>query len=224
MAYRFGLVLPGFGLWLAKGPLEGFLMTVKQCAEEFRISVALIREMLRLGLLRGEKTAKGWQVDVGSRDVLSRTLGMLREQASPADIELPAGCWDWLYEPVLPQQVIVSQPWRAVTPENAGAWLGRNPPAAPEKPTEAPPPERPKPRPLKSARPFHEPRPTIADGPPCPVCAKPTVQRIIDADVAGWYNYCENCGDWVMESSSKAVPAPGPPGYRAHAADFELPS
>ena len=196
-------------------------MNVKQCAEKFGVSSTLIRELLKMGLLRGLKTRHGWEIDASAVEVLGQTLASLREHASPPDLELPAGCWDWLYEAELPQAAAQTrQPVSASSPVEPppSEPRERQHSQEPEPVHWQPPPAR---RPVFTrAKPLTYPLHQMPDGPPCPVCHQLTCLRILDADASGWYNYCETCEDWVLDSKPLAPQYSG----TVHAADYELQS
>lgn len=97
-------------------------MTLKDCAQELGVTVVLLREMLRCGLVDGEKHAgTGWQIAPRSVEALRQALAGLRNQTQPA-----GNCWSWLYETELHSQLNPAEvgPWKAITPHNAGDWLG----------------------------------------------------------------------------------------------------
>jgi hypothetical protein len=57
------------------------------------VTVALLREMLRCGILQGEKRSDGWRISAPSLESLRQSLAVLRGQP-----ELERNCWSWLYE------------------------------------------------------------------------------------------------------------------------------
>ena len=109
-------------------------MLLKECARELGVTVALLREMLRTGLLAGEKQpGKGWCIAEGSVEALRQSLALLRSHSQP-----PLNCWSWLYETDSHSQLNPTEigPWKAITPHNAGDWLGSPPTRCPACKTE----------------------------------------------------------------------------------------
>ena len=103
-------------------------MTVKECARELGVSVVLVREMLRTGLIAGHKQANGWHIPSSSLEALRQSLALLRSSG-----EADRNCFSWLYESDFhtPPDLTGVKPWKAVTPRNAGSWLGNQPAQCP---------------------------------------------------------------------------------------------
>jgi hypothetical protein len=173
-------------------------MTVKHLAEELSLPPLLLREMLKAGLLAGEKQRAGWVVHEASVDALRRAVLTLRSALPGAHDE---ECWTWLYEPDV--EMTPARPWQAPMPVNAGGWLGEQVPA-----------------PTTPAAPATQPVPEERSGPPCAHCHEPMVLRMVDADLGdAWY--CPECQ--VARSQEPDLESPQePPLHAWHSADLEI--
>lgn len=183
-------------------------MTVKQCAAELGVSVSLLREMLRNGLLAGEKRRGQWVIQEASVDSLRQAVRTLRGALPGAHDE---SCFSWLYDPEV-QDVMPSKPWKAPMPPVTDAWLGEPPPAPPTPaPTEAP----------REAPPTPAPRQHWEKtGDACPRCQQPLVSQFIDADLGyGWI--CPDC-QLSPTSAGSGSPEPSGPVHTWHSVDFEI--
>lgn len=182
-------------------------VTVKQCAEELGLSQLLVRELLKTGLLAGEKKRGGWVVADASVEALRRAALTLRSALPGAHDEQ---CWSWLYEPDV--EITPAKPWQAPMPANTGAWLGEQEPE-PQVPHV---PEMPE---VEPAVPPPTP-PEARIGPPCALCSLPMVLRMMDADLGeDWF--CPECQVSPSQETTPAGP-PAPAVHAWHAADFEI--
>lgn len=225
-------------------------MTVKQCAAELGISVALLREMLRNGLLAGQKRGGQWRIEEASVEALRQALRGLRGALPGVHDE---SCFSWLYDPDI-QDVLPARPWKAPMPPVTDAWLGELPAVPPGRPgvprpghpyparhdssdsklpeppadreTDLPPSDSPPPDcsedPVVETR-NPDARPRVhwqRTGDACPRCQQPLVSQFIDADL-GYGWICPDC----QLSPASQGPAPKQPAQLAHAwhsADFEI--
>lgn len=178
-------------------------MNVKQLAEELSLPPLLLREMLKAGLLAGEKQRAGWVVHEASVDALRRAVLTLRSALPGAHDE---ECWTWLYEPDV--EITPAKPWQAPMPVNTGGWLGE------QDPLPAPP------EPVSEAKADIPAQPEERTGPPCPHCQELMVLRMVDADLGdAWY--CPECQ--VSRSQEPDPESPQePPLHAWHSADLEI--